>query len=79
MLSGTGRASCRAEPACSSRPGDAEAMADAVEQLLEDDALADGIASRAEASARTLFSVDRYVREVRAVVEPLADRHQVDA
>jgi glycosyltransferase involved in cell wall biosynthesis len=60
-------------------PGDAVAMADAVEQLLEDDALADCIAARAETSARSLFSVARYVREVRAVVEPLAARHQVDA
>ena len=60
-------------------PGDAAAMADAVERLLDDEALTDGIAARAEESARTLFSVGRYVREIRAVVEPLADRHEVNA
>jgi glycosyltransferase involved in cell wall biosynthesis len=60
-------------------PGDAVAMADAVERLLDDEALADGIAARAEESARTLFSVDRYVREVHGVVERLAVRHEVHA
>jgi glycosyltransferase involved in cell wall biosynthesis len=53
-------------------PGNAEAMAAAVERLLDDPSLAEAIAERARHNALEHFSVERYGREIRDVVGGLA-------
>jgi len=50
-------------------PGDAAAMAAAVERLITEPALADRLAERARAEAHRRFAVPRYGREIVAVVE----------
>ena len=52
-------------------PGDAVAMADAAERLIADPGFGRELAEAGESSSRERFSVDRYAREVRRVVDEL--------
>jgi len=54
--------------------GDPEAMAEAVKRLIADPELADRVARTAETEAVRRFSVDRYRREVAALVDQVATR-----
>ena len=54
--------------------GDPEAMAEAVKRLIADPELADRVARTAETEAVRLFSVERYRREVAALVDRVATR-----
>ena len=54
--------------------GDPAAMADAVERLIADPELADRVARTAERESVRRFSVERYRREVAALVDRVATR-----
>ncbi|MFM0739794.1 glycosyltransferase family 4 protein [Paraburkholderia xenovorans] len=54
------------------KPGDATALADAVDALRADPALARRLAQQAQTDARTEFSVDRYVRRMTQAIEKAA-------
>lgn len=57
-------------------PGDAEATADAVAELIDDPVAATHLAERARRSAIEQFSTDRYQREICALIDSESDRRR---
>ena len=55
------------------QPGDAEAMADAIEKMITDRAFAERLGQSGYARARTLFSIEKNVRELCALIAGRGD------
>ncbi len=73
--SATWRASSTRTPALLVPPGDVEATAAAIAELIDNPGVAASISARARASAIDQFSTDRYSQELCALVDTTAARH----